>query len=516
MLKYEPLTWLADVSNIAQYACIVSTDVLERDTRERQYVDNENCTVVSTRIRNFTSSESYKTDRDKLTDIVEALKSSSPAGAVSIRTFTESKPSGNPFSYNCTSTYIAVEQIINWIQAKYYVIVNETIPIIKNSINGVIYDDTISFTLGATPRFVDDNTKDKEPVYPLHIGLSILKILYGKDVDFSIVPERGYRVEFTIYPKKIGYNNNHLVIWEYTKLHKDQHPVTPSYNDVNTLSKYIGNKAYGILLASIFGMRVPKSVLYFYDSPDKIDFHTWTNRKEYITFGCTSNRDVNGSNKSKIRVRTCPKYNKPGLYSTLLLDRSKTVSLPHAVREFMYKENLQTGDALASCVLEHNLDSRYSGTVLCKVYPDKKKYDLRVECVRGDGESYMLGDDTSFTTIPKWVRTQIENQCILLNNYLDYKIDVKLEWVATKYKVYIVQMQFTNIAEDTTVIYSGDMKNAVVFDASLGLDALTMFIDNMLRDKGKIVPVILKGKVGIGSHLVDVLRVNHIPSVLKL
>jgi len=75
-------------------------------------------------------------------------------------------------------------------------------------------------------------------------------------VDYS----SNVRVEFSIHPLRRGFRREHTIIWELEdvgEVHTETEVVWP-----NNFSRYIGDKAYGPLIADLLGLPVPKSTVF--------------------------------------------------------------------------------------------------------------------------------------------------------------------------------------------------------------------------------------------------------------
>src|ERR1017187_581067 len=84
------------------------------------------------------------------------------------------------------------------------------------------------------------------------------------------------------------------------------------------------------------------------------------------------------------------------------------------------------------------------------------------------------------------------------------------EWWAFDGKaVWVLQLQQEAALSNGAIIVPGITDHEVEFDVTTGLDALRSLV---ARVKGTSTGIKLVGKVGLTSHIADVLRRNNIPS----
>ena len=118
------------------------------------------------------------------------------------------------------------------------------------------YRNVVEFAPDANPRCVDDETIATASL-PFEFGLSLLGSVYGFAPDLK--GREGARVEFSLHPARRGWLHDHTVIWQI-----EQRPSTPLDNHAdlpNQFSRMIGDKAFGLSLASAAGLPVPRSVV---------------------------------------------------------------------------------------------------------------------------------------------------------------------------------------------------------------------------------------------------------------
>lgn len=443
-LKDEVLDYVSTAFNVAQFASFAPFDLSPRFSRIYGFKPNEHCNTIE--------------------QTLEVLISNSQDKSINIRTFKPGLLKGNPFHYGIKTVSEAYELLMKSANDGFYTIVNETIDINDGGVSGVVMNDVIEFSPNDTPKCVE---KPGVCSLPRTTGLNILKKVYGfyPDLDFS----NDLRVEFSIHPKRRGFQKSHTIIWEIEQAvdhNTDFDTVWP-----NNFSRFIGDKAFGLLIADEFGAFVPKSTLI-------------ARNVAPFSFG-------KDTGLSEIWFRTCPIEKTPGKYPTYFgwTDPFKLMNSD---------ADLQN---VTSILSQQSVDAVYSGAAV----PSKKA--LLIEGVEGFGDDFMVGK-ASPVELPISVREQIKK---VHNDFKSKLEEVNIEWVYDGKIVWVVQLSKSTILSSSRTIYPGKVNNYIEFNVLDGLESLRELITKLDPETG----VELVGRIGITSHFGDVLRNSHIPSKLR-
>ncbi len=172
-------------------------------------------------------------------------------------------------------------------------------------------------------------------------------------IDLRIDPD--VRVEFSVHPRRVGFRRSHTIIWEVERVASVEliaEPVWP-----NRFSEHIGDKAFGLLVADLIGLRVPETTVVG-RNVRPFRFGQSTGSGEYWT-------------------RTCPVRPVPGKFTTARgwLD-------PFA----LMAEEDPDGTLIASVISQEGVVAEFSGAAI----PSDRDSWL-IEGVGGFGESFMQG-----------------------------------------------------------------------------------------------------------------------------
>lgn len=407
-------------------------------------------------------------------EAIEALLKKAADSTVNLRTFLPESPQSNPFIYGLSATSDILERVEGFLSRGFYVIINETIDVNDGGVSGVIQNGIVEFAPGVIPRFVEKGGKDIIPSLPINFASSMLKTVYQAEPDFGGFDSEFIRGEFSFHPKPRGFSSSHTIFWEVTD--NDNCSIKPFYGWPSGFSRYLGDKAYGLLCASLFDFPVPYTQVY----P--------RNRKiKAFSFG-------KHTGSLKKWTRTCPHIPEPGLYATY-----------HS--EMDPFELMQTEDpeekALASCIVQDDVGGLYSGAVITDV-----KHQPVLEGAAGLGDTFMMGIKRPSASLPPAIVKDVLQ--------LYYKIYEKLgpigmEWVHDGEKPWLLQLHLGESSSSGRTIVPGTPKNWVKFDVNSGLAKLRDLIFSL---QGTDTGIYLTGNPGLTSHIADVLRKNQIPSVI--
>jgi len=443
-LKDEVLDYISASFNVAQFASFAPIDLKPRYSRIYGFKPNEHC--------------------DTIEKTLEVLINSSQDKSINVRTFKPGFMKGNPFYYGIKTVAEACELLKKSAMDGFYSIVNETVDIHDGGVSGVVMNDIIEFSPNDTPKCVE---KPGVCSLPRSSGINILQTVYGFTPNLNFRDD--LRVEFSIHPKRRGFQRSHTIIWEVEQAvdhNADFDTVWP-----NNFSRFIGDKAFGLLIADELGASVPKAILF-------------ARNVAPFSFG-------KETGLHEIWFRTCPIEKTPGRYPTYFgwVDPFKLMNSEKDLKN------------VTSILSQKSVDAVYSGAAV----PSKK--ELLIEGVEGFGDEFMIGK-ASPDKIPANVIREINEIYLVLKKQLG---EINFEWVYDGTKVWLVQLSKSTILSSSKMIYPGKVNNYMKFKVDNNLEELRNLIKNLPPNTG----IELIGKIGITSHFGDVLRNAHIPSKLK-
>ncbi len=442
-LKDDVLARLAATANVAQF---VSFDPSLRQRRAR--------------IRGLAADHQF----ESVWASAARLLNSAPS--VNVRSFDSNTSKSREFIYGLGSSDDVTAQVSRLASLGLYTIVNETIDVSDGGISGVALGNLIEFAPGDTPRCVE---KPGTASLPRELALRLLERVYSfrPDLDSHDVSER---VEFSIHPLRRGIRHEHTIVWE--KEHVGSIVSTGDISWPNRFSRFIGDKAFGLLVADVIGLPVPATTVISRSLPP-------------FSFG-----EITGS--SETWIRTCPVEQDPGRYTTrrgwldpfLLLAREDP-----------------DGTKIASVLAQRGVHAEYSGSLI--VENDGR---TTVEGVSGYGDDFMLG--RSVGVIPDRVKSSVLELYEAAKGVLG---PVRFEWVNDHKRSWVVQLHKGATASLGKIIFPGEATKFARFEVKLGINALRELMQHLDRDEG----IIVAGEVGITSHIGDLLRRARIPSRIE-
>ncbi|MBY2988684.1 hypothetical protein [Rhizobium leguminosarum] len=394
---------------------------------------------------------------------VEALFAQSAEGTVNIRSFSEADSQSREFLYALDTVDDVVSAIRRISSEGAYTIANETIDVSDGGVSGVAMDGLVEFRPDSTPRGVEG------PGFaslPLDWALSVFNTVYG--IDVSLDQARDARVEFSLHPLKRGWRQSHLIFWEYGEVdHFDRSAEVIWPND---FSRMIGDKAYGLMIANLIGVPVPKTTVI-------------GRRVAPFSFG-------SDTGSAERWIRTSPIVQVPGKFTTAKgwLDPFKLV----------HNED-PDGTALASVLSQQSIPAVYSGAAI-----EGADGEFIIEGAAGSGEGFMLGT-TAPQVMPEDVVAAVSQIRSELSKHLG---SVRFEWVFDGSGVWVVQLHTGASQSAGRAIVPGEADHWVVFSVSQGLEALRELLRSLPPDTG----IQLDGAVGRSSHIADVVRKANVPT----
>jgi hypothetical protein len=399
-----------------------------------------------------------------LEEAVAALLERSDAGAVNIRTYEPESPRSRDFLYDKRSVGEVLENVHRLAADGLHLIINETVDVHDGGISGVVQGDTIEFAPDATPRIVE---QPDVASLPRSLGLAILKRVYGFVPDLP--DDQDARVEFSIHPALRGWRKTHTLLWEIEAMDGACFAPAPAWP--NRFSRHIGDKCFGLLVADYLGAPVPRTFVI----PRRI---------APFSFG----QDT-GSRETWIR--TCPTEPQPGLFTT-----AKGWLDPFAL---LAAEDPGEARQIASVLSQAAISARYSGAAI--VGADGK---LFIEGATGEGDAFMLGTQHA-ESLPAEILADVAR---LHENLTGALGPVRIEWVHDGEQVWVVQLHVGATGSTATTLVAGDADQWHEFDVTNGLNSLREFLADLPDDTG----VILRGDVGLTSHVADVVRKRGLPA----
>lgn len=391
-------------------------------------------------------------------------------GTVNVRSFRPGHDKGNPFEYGIGKVEDAARIVGSLAAEGYSTIVNETIDTNDGGVSGVTFGGVIEFIPYDTPRGVD---KPGVASLPHQLGLDVLRGAYGFTPDVGA--QAGTRVTFSVHPLRVGYRRSHTLLWEI-----EQGPPVALEAKVawpNRFSRLLGDKAFGLLVADVIGLRVPSTTVF---PRDIAPFH----------FG-------RATGTGEFWMRTCPAEPRPGLYTTTF-----GWADPYSV---LSRED-PDGTDISSVLAQEGVDPEYSGTSL-PAEADEPDY---VEGIAGRGDEFMLGRGR-LEELPSHVVRDVRE---LASRALRALGPVRLEFVHDGRRAWVVQLHLSTDRHKTNVISPGEpVEGWLDFHPDSGLDRLRDLIAQA-RESGNGVRV--TGQVGLTSHVGDLLRRADVPARLDL
>jgi hypothetical protein len=446
-LKDDVLSRLAARANVAQFVSFgPAADLPQRHSRLRHHRPDHR----------FGTAE----------EAVETLLALAAGGSVNVRSFRAGVPKGGPFTYGLTRRDDVQAALRARAGEGLHTIANETVDVDDGGVSGVALGGLVEFAPGDTPRSVE---RPGTVALAHDDALTLLGTVYGFTPDLDGRP--GERVEFSIHPLVVGVRQTHTIVWEAERV--DPVRLTRRLVWPNRFSRFIGDKAFGLLVADLHGLPVPATTVV-------------GRRLAPFRFGRPT-----GSGERWLR--TCPAEPAPGRFPTQRGWRD-----PFAL---LATED-PSGTAIAAVLAQDGVRARWSGAAL----PDAAG-GLLVEGVPGSGEDFMLARAAP-APLPDRVLDDVR---ALGARAADALGPARFEWAHDGAGAWVVQLHLATAATTGTTIHPGTPSRWRRFDPSLGLDHLRRLIATVAPGEG----IEIAGDVGVTSHAGDLLRRASIPSRLR-
>lgn len=444
--KDRSLDLLANSGNVAQF---VSFAPDESGIMRQQYA----------RLAGFQPNHVFSDPKEALCELL----SRSSDRMINLRSYVPSSPRSQEFVYGLRTLEEAWDGVQRLIAKGLFIIANETIDIADGGVSGVIHGNIAEFAPDDTPRCVE---KPGVASLPKEWALGLLETIYGFRPDVEADSET--RLEFSIHPRPRGWKLSHTIAWEAERLADAS--LEPSYAWPNRFSRHIGDKAYGLMMAELAGLPVPRTTVI-------------GRRVAPFAFG-------QSTGSSEVWTRTCPQEPQPGLFTTV-----KGWTDPFRL---MAAEDPAHG-AIASVICQDAILAAYSGAAIVTV--DRQ---LHIEGVKGEGDRLMLGQ-----LHPEPLPSSVVADVTECYEKLFARFGaVRFEWVHDGARAWIVQLHRGATTTSQTVLVPGEAEEWIPFQASAGLEALRTFLENMPDDAG----VSIAGEIGLTSHLADLIRKSRRPA----
>jgi hypothetical protein len=398
---------------------------------------------------------------------IEALLSRSTEASVNIRTFDPAQPKSRDFVYGLRSVAEAAGRLRGFSATGLHTIVNETVDIHDGGVSGVAFGDLVEFAPDDTPRCVE---KPGIAALPRALAFDVFRAVYGFAPEIPADP--ALRVEFSIHPLRRGYRHQHSIVWELESV-PAAHPERPIPRWPNRFSRFIGDKAFGLLVGSLLGFDVPHTIVV-------------PRRVAPFSFG--------EGGLAEPWIRTAPAEQTPGRFTTRRgwLD-------PYA----LMREEDPEGRQIASVLCQRGIAAQASGAAVTQA-----DGAVMVEGVRGFGDRFMVGERPP-EALPDAVLRRVHETHARLVDRLG---PVRFEWVDDGARVWVVQLHTGATVSAGRTIVPGHAAQFHRFDADQGLEALRALVD---RVKGSGDGILVVGFVGVTSHFGDILRRAGLPSRLE-
>lgn len=413
--------------------------------------------------------ESFDTPFSSVEEAIGSLLARSIHASVNVRTFrvTEDDATAgksHEFHYGLESIDAASSLVHQHAADGLHTIVNETVPVEDGGVSGVALGGSLEFSPDDTPRCVE---RPGTVGLPHAHGVAVLETVYGFRPDLAIASDQ--RLEWSLHPLRVGLRQRHTLVWELEAVGEVDVDVRLTWP--NNFSRLLGDKAFGLVIADVLGAPVPHTTVV-------------GRRVAPFTFG-----QATGSGERWLR--TAPAAPVPGRYPTVF-GWQDPYELLHGC---------DPHHEVTSVLAQEAVDAAYSGALL----PGDD--GPTIEGVAGRGDQFMLGGGRP-EPLPDDVVKAVADTAEKLQATLG---PVRIEWAFDGARVWVLQLQQASAVGHAATIVPGSPRQWRTFDVSEGLEALRALIDDASEHGDGIV---LRGDVGVTSHLGDVLRRAGIPSRL--
>ncbi|MGH3102443.1 MAG: hypothetical protein ACRDPU_15765, partial [Thermoleophilia bacterium] len=330
---------------------------------------------------------------------------------VNVRSFLAGAPKGGPFSYGLTRR----DDVMAVLRARaadgLHTIANETVDVDDGGVSGVAQGRLVEFAPGDTPRSVE---KPGTVALGHDAAMRLLRTVYGFEPDLA--GKLDERVEFSIHPLAAGVRQTHTIVWERERV--DPVRLTHRLAWPNRFSRFIGDKAFGLLVADLLlGLPVPATTVV-------------GRRVAPFSFG----RPTGGGEPW---LRTCPAEPVPGRFLTQRGWRD-----PFAL---LAAED-PSGTELAAVLAQEGVPARWSGAAI-----PEAGGGLLVEGVPGSGKDFMLA-----RAAPGPLPGEVLDDVRRLGAEAAAALGpVRFEWCHDGRQAWVLQLHQAEAASEGTTIHPG-------------------------------------------------------------
>ncbi len=394
---------------------------------------------------------------DGLRDAASQLLLESAQGTVNVRSFSPQDPRSRQFFYGLETADLVASTAETLAAEGLHLILNETVDIHDGGVSGVVQGGVMEFAPDDTPRCVE---KGGTVSLPYDMAMELLELVYGFRPDVQSV--HGERSEFSIHPAPRGWRKGHTLLWEHEVDLPDEGEARMHWP--NHFSRMLGDKAFGLLMAHLAGVPVPRTLVI-------------GRRIAPFSFGTATGT-------LEVWTRTCPVEPQPGLFTTI-----KGWTDPFA----LLSNEDPHGNAIASVLRQDAVPAQHSGAAI--VAGDGT---LAIEGRIGEGDRFMLGVEPP-QALPSAVHAAVTATFEKLHSIFG---PVKFEWVHDGERVWVVQLHRGATESRAEAIVPGEAATWAEFRVEDGLDKLRQLLTELPSDGG----IAVVGDVGLTSHIADVLR----------
>jgi len=393
------------------------------------------------------------------------LLSRSADASVNVRSFTPENPLSREFIYGLRSVDEVVLAVVRLTREGLNTIINETVDIHDGGVSGVLVGDLLEFAPDDTPRAVE---KPGTASLPLGWGLRLLATVYGFEPDLAVPINT--RLEFSLHPRPRGWRHTHTLGWEIAEHERLDLP--PPVHWPNRFSRMIGDKAFGLLVAHHVGLPVPTTTVI-------------NRRVAPFTFG-------QRTSSAEVWFRTAPTEQIPGKFTT-----TRGWTDPFRILASEDPDHR----SIASVLAQHGVEPLYSGASIVL-----QNGEIATEGLRGAGDAFMQG-----RVLPQDLPERIIRDVNRLHAAAHELGPVRLEWVHDGERAWVVQLHRGITVSSADVLVPGAASHWVRFEVAEGLENLRELLKRLKAGEG----VQLLGRVGLTSHVADVIRKAGVPARME-
>lgn len=411
---------------------------------------------------------------------VKLLFERSHMQAVSVRSHPVDDATNRSFDYWIEDPATAISLVYEYARQNCVVVVNEGIPVETLTCAGVVQDEIIEFAPMDTPRCVELAGVCS---LPRKWGENILRYVFGIGLDLESF--RQHRVEFSMHKFEAGSRNNRVLIWEVEPAAAIQ---TQPLIWPNRFSRFLGDKAFGLLIAEQMGLRIPRTRYFHREFGIEFAFGIPTNSKDHIDRICPTDQINDQGSSPTLRNQAA----KPLSFLTQFEGEKSGQNDP-------FKGVAYHGFKYPSVLRQDWIHPHSSGKTATRTNGDPLH-----EGVSGSGFDYMLGHSPP-EALNQVVVRDLDALFWELKSTLG---DVEFEWVHDGSKLWVVQLNQSGSLAEFDWIYKGTPDKWINIDGFGSYNEFRKLVKNLNSGIG----VLVEGRFGLTSHKAGLLRSSQIPS----